>query len=223
MGTFRQAIEIALRPGGTYRTLEALVDTGATYTWIPEDILREMGAEPEFEMPFVFADGRRVNKQVTTIRARVDGRERYTPCIWGDASTTPLLGVVTLEEMGLGVDPVNRRLIEVPGLLMGAQLRYRLVPASDPKADPYCRLTREDGQRREVDTGRLFDQLAEQRPTASGHEFVFRGDPDALWNDVTLFVDEESQCCPFFTYEQVEREGSVLLRVARPAEEGITS
>lgn len=132
MGTFHQAIEISLTPGGPYRALEALVDTGATYTWIPENVLREMGAEPEFEMPFVFADGRRVNKQVTTIRARVDGRERYTPCIWGDPDTTPLLGVVTLEEMGLGVDPVNRRLIEVPGLLM------RCGPMESYKCPMYC-------------------------------------------------------------------------------------
>ena len=55
-------------------------------------------------------------------------------------------------------------------------LRHRLVPASDPNADPSCRLTREDGQRRQADTGRLFAQLAEQRQSARGHEFVFRGD-----------------------------------------------
>lgn len=95
-------------------------------------------------------------------------------------------------------------------------LRHRVVSASDPEADPYCRLTREDGQRRQADTGRLFAQLAEQRGTAHGHEFVFRGDPDALWKEVTLFVDEESQCCPFFAYEQVEEPDGVTLRVLNP-------
>jgi hypothetical protein len=92
-------------------------------------------------------------------------------------------------------------------------LRHRLLPASDPNADPSCRLTREDGQRRRADTGRLFDQLAEQHQTARGHVFVFRGDPGPLWDEVTLFVDEESQCCPFFAYEQIEEPDGVTLRV----------
>lgn len=92
-------------------------------------------------------------------------------------------------------------------------LRHRLVPASDTDADPACRLTREDGQRRRAGTGRLFAQLAEQRETARGNEFVFRGEPETLWNEITLFVDEESQCCPFFAYEQVEEPDGVTLRV----------
>ena len=95
-------------------------------------------------------------------------------------------------------------------------LRHRLTPASDPDADPSCLLTREDGERRRADTGRLFAQLAEQRQTARGHEFIFRGDPDALWNELALFVDEESQCCPFFAYKQVEEPDGVTLRVLNP-------
>ena len=92
--------------------------------------------------------------------------------------------------------------------------RHRLVPASEPDAEPACRLTPEEGHHRQADTGRLFAQLADQRMTLRGQEFVFRGDPDALWRDVSLFVDEESQCCPFFTFEQIEEPHSVLLRVS---------
>ena len=91
--------------------------------------------------------------------------------------------------------------------------RHRLVPASDPEADPACRLTPEEGHRRETDTDKLFAQLAEQRQTAAGQEFVFRGDPDKLWSEVSSFVDEEAQCCPFFTFEQEEQPEGVLLRV----------
>lgn len=94
--------------------------------------------------------------------------------------------------------------------------RRRQVPASQPEAEPNCRLTREDGQRRQADTGHLFAQLAEQRETAGGHEFVFRGNPERLWDEVTAFVDEESQCCPFFSYEQIEEPDGVTLRVINP-------
>ncbi len=44
--------------------------------------------------------------------------------------------------------------------------RHRLVPASEPDADPACRLTREEGHRRQTDTDSLFARLAEQRQTA---------------------------------------------------------
>ena len=92
--------------------------------------------------------------------------------------------------------------------------RHRLVPASEPDADPACRLEPEDGRRRQGDMDRLFAALAEQRQTAGGNEFVFRGDPQTLWREVSAFVDEEARCCPFFTYEQLEREDGVLLRVS---------
>ncbi len=95
--------------------------------------------------------------------------------------------------------------------------RHRLVPASEPDAEPACRLTPEEGRRRETDTDKLFAQLAEQRQTAEGNEFVFRGDPDELWSEVSTFVDEEAMCCPFFTFEQEEQAEGVLLRVSGKA------
>ena len=95
--------------------------------------------------------------------------------------------------------------------------RHRLVPASEPAAEPACRLTPEDGRNRQTDTDKLVAQLAEQRQTAEGNEFIFRGDPETLWNEVSTFVDEEAQCCPFFTFEQVEQAEGVLLRVSGKA------
>jgi hypothetical protein len=38
--------------------------------------------------------------------------------VFGDEGALPLLGAVTLEEFGLGVDPIARKLIPVPGLLV---------------------------------------------------------------------------------------------------------
>lgn len=95
-------------------------------------------------------------------------------------------------------------------------LRHRLVPASEPGTDPACRLTPEEGQRRQGDLDRLFAQLAEQRQTAGGNEFMFRGDPAALWDEVTVFVDEEARCCPFFSFEQIEEPDGITLRVLNP-------
>ena len=92
--------------------------------------------------------------------------------------------------------------------------RHRLVPAGEPDADPACRLTPDEGHRRQADTDGLFAQLKEQRQTAEGQEFVFHGDPAPLWNEVSTFVDEESRCCPFLTFEQIEQAEGVLLRIS---------
>lgn len=95
-----------------------------------------------------------------------------------------------------------------------SELRRRYVPANEPDAEPACRLTREEGRRRQADTDRLFAVLAEQRQTEAGNEFVFRGDREALWSELSTFVDEESRCCPFFSFEQLEQADGVLLRVS---------
>lgn len=213
MGIFKHRIEVALGPEGPFEAVEALVDTGASYTWLPRSLLEQMGAKPTFKRPFVMADGREIERDMTTVHIRVDGREHPTPCIFGDEGTNPLLGVVTLEELGFAVDPVNRKLIPVPGMLAAAALRQRLVPASEPDADPACRLTPEEGRGRQAEMDRLFASLADQRQTPEGNEFLFQGDPEELWRAVSEFVDAESRCCPFFTFEQLEQPDGVLLRV----------
>lgn len=121
MGTFRVTLEISDPLGQRYETIEALVDTGATYTWVPRSVLERLQVAPKFRRPFLTADGRQIEREMATILVRIDEREHPTPCIFGDEGTEPLLGVVTLEELGLGVDPVNRRLIPVPGLLMATK------------------------------------------------------------------------------------------------------
>jgi len=118
MGTFFQAIEIAASPNSSFESLQALVDTGATYTYIPRPVLERLGITPLERQPFVLANGRRIEYEIGQVRVRIDGRERFTICIFGDEGSTPLLGTVTLEEFGLSVDPVNKRLIPVPGFLV---------------------------------------------------------------------------------------------------------
>ena len=117
MGTFRVSIELGTAAGERFESLEALVDTGASYTWIPRDMLEALRVQPDEERAFVLADGREVRYPVAWVRIRLDERIQPTLVVCGDAGTEPLLGAFTLEGFGLGVDPVNRRLIPVPGLL----------------------------------------------------------------------------------------------------------
>ena len=60
MGTFRVTVEIGDPSGANYREVSALVDTGASYSQIPDSILRELGVEPDSSRTFRLADGRQV-------------------------------------------------------------------------------------------------------------------------------------------------------------------
>jgi clan AA aspartic protease len=118
VGTFSVAISVTDTTGGTTADGEALVDTGATNTVIPGDLLRRLGVQPYSKSVFQLADGREVELDVGRAWIAVDGRREFTQVVFGDPGTEPILGAVTLEEMGLGVDPVAKRLIPVKKYLM---------------------------------------------------------------------------------------------------------
>ena len=118
-GAFRAAIGLATEPDGPSEAITALVDTGATYTLVPAPILRRLGVEPISRQTFRVADGSRVEQEIGWLLVRIDGEERPTVVVFGDDGAEPLLGAVTMEEFGLGVDPVRRRLGPVDGYLVG--------------------------------------------------------------------------------------------------------
>ena len=124
MGQFTVSVQVSPCAGGPAATVEALVDTGATYSSIPCDVLEALGAVPEEEWPFVLADGREVTYPVAWMSIRMRDRVQPTIVVFGDLGSESILGVVTLEEFRLAVDPVNRRLVSVPGRLGSAVLNY---------------------------------------------------------------------------------------------------
>jgi clan AA aspartic protease len=118
MGTFRMAIEIGDAAGERWETVEALVDTGATYTTVPAELLRRLGVTPYARDTFVLADGRRVEHDIGHSWIRVSGRSVVTLVVFAGPEATPLLGAYTLEGLRFAPDPLGRRLVPVPGLLM---------------------------------------------------------------------------------------------------------
>src|SRR2546428_13848215 len=96
MGTFRVAIEIGDAAGERWETVEALVDTGATYTTVPAELLRRLGVAPHARDPFVLADGRRVEHNIGHGGVRVSGRSGVTPLVGAGPEAAPLLGAYHL-------------------------------------------------------------------------------------------------------------------------------
>ena len=59
------------------------------------------------------ADGRIAESDIGYTWVRVDGREALTEVVFGEEDTEPLLGMITLEEMALGIDPIRQVLVPV--------------------------------------------------------------------------------------------------------------
>lgn len=118
MGTFSVTIEIGDPQGQRFEPVDALVGTGSTYTVVPASFLVRLGVTPHVRDTFVLADERRIELDTGRTWVRVDGRSEVTLVVFGQEGAQPLLGAYTLEGLRLAPDPVGRRLISVPGLLM---------------------------------------------------------------------------------------------------------
>jgi predicted aspartyl protease len=115
VGTFRVEIEVSGSERRHFEPVQALVDTGATYTVLPRRLLQELHVVPHRRASFVLADGRQVERSLGRAWIRLGEREEYSLVVFGDDA---LLGAVTLEEFLLAPDPVGQRLVPVPGLMM---------------------------------------------------------------------------------------------------------
>jgi predicted aspartyl protease len=115
MGTFHVRIEVGVSEHERFEPVEVLVDTGATYTVLPRTLLHGLGVVPHTRAPFVIADGSEIELEIGRAWIRIGDQQELTLVVFGD---TALLGAFTLEALRLAPDPVGRRLIPVPALLM---------------------------------------------------------------------------------------------------------
>lgn len=97
-------------PTGISRTVNFLVDSGAKYSLLPADDWRAIGLTPKRRLTFVLADGTPIERDVSECHIRLPQGEGHTPVILGEPGDEALLGVVTLEILGLVLHPFNRTL-----------------------------------------------------------------------------------------------------------------
>jgi predicted aspartyl protease len=93
-----------------YTDVDMIVDSGAIYSVVPAGSLRAIGVEPRGRETFWLADGRRVRRELGHAVFEIDGRRGPSTVIFGRRGDACLLGTVTLEELGLSLDPLKRRL-----------------------------------------------------------------------------------------------------------------
>jgi clan AA aspartic protease len=92
-----------------------LIDTGAQYSLLPQDVWKSLGLRRVRSMTFQLADMSRIDRSISECEIELPAIEGETPrghttVILGEANDVALLGVVTLEGLGLVFNPFDRSL-----------------------------------------------------------------------------------------------------------------
>jgi len=105
-------------PTGKERQVHFLTDSGVTYSLLPQKIWQAIELSPKREHIFTLADGSTITRKVSECYITLPQGESHTPVILGEADDEALLGVVTLEILGLVFDPFKRKLQPMRMLLV---------------------------------------------------------------------------------------------------------
>ena len=111
VGTVKVTIAVGDPQGQMFEDLEVTVDTGSTFTAVPGELLRRLGVPVLRLAQSELADGSNAPVEIGRTVIRLEGQQFPTPVIFAEEGEPSLLGVVTLEEALLAVDPVAGRLI----------------------------------------------------------------------------------------------------------------
>jgi clan AA aspartic protease len=108
-------------PTGKKATVRFLVDSGATYSLLPEKDWKKIKLRPKRKLTFTLADGTTVQRAVSECHISLPQGDGHTPVILGESGDTALLGVITLENLGLVLNPFTRKLQPMQLLLARLQ------------------------------------------------------------------------------------------------------
>lgn len=112
MGQFSIQVSV-VHPSDPARAadVELIVDTGATLSWIPREIVERIGAPRFGRRSFLFADGRTIERETAAAVVKYNGVAAGVTVVVAEPGDGHLLGATTLETLGFGVDPIRRTLI----------------------------------------------------------------------------------------------------------------
>jgi clan AA aspartic protease len=92
------------------KDIKLLVDSGADFSVIPASVLKQMGIKPYTERSFNLTDGSSVTRKIGDVRFEFEGAQATSPVVFGEKNDSSLLGMFTLETLGLILNPLNRTL-----------------------------------------------------------------------------------------------------------------
>jgi predicted aspartyl protease len=122
MGMFKTKVKVSnVKDPSLYFEEEFWVDTGALYSFIPEEFLERIGVEPTTRRNLVLADGRKDTRQLGFCNFEINTFEgRITcPVIFAPTGSLFLLGATALENFGVDADPIQKKLKPILAVIGG--------------------------------------------------------------------------------------------------------
>ncbi|HEU0039203.1 MAG TPA: Retroviral aspartyl protease [Verrucomicrobiae bacterium] len=122
MGMFQVKVKVA-NPAQPEKFFEEMfwVDTGALYTFVPEERLASIGLKPLRMRELILADGRRDRRLLGEALLFVTeiGETLTCPVVFAPTGSLYLLGATAMENFGVQADPTEQRLKPVAAVIGG--------------------------------------------------------------------------------------------------------
>jgi predicted aspartyl protease len=96
-------------PSGS-ATVDAIVDTGATFTKISRRTARKSGFSGRRQVEVVLANGEKAVRELGSIGLEIESQRDVVPVTVGDEGEAELVGCTALEILGFKVNPITRKL-----------------------------------------------------------------------------------------------------------------
>jgi predicted aspartyl protease len=122
MGMFKKKVKVSnISDSSKYFEADFWVDTGALYSFVPEDYLEKIGFEAIETRSMVFADGRVGRYPFGVINFEIEDLENKITCpvVAGTKGSIFLLGATALENFGVEADPVKKKLNPILAIIGG--------------------------------------------------------------------------------------------------------
>ena len=94
----------------TTESLEFTIDSGAVYPVVPADVLQRLGIRRLKQETFRLADGTHILRWKGGALFKFREYIGVSDVIFGEEGDATLLGTLTLEALGLSLDPIKREL-----------------------------------------------------------------------------------------------------------------
>ena len=122
MGMFQVKVKVT-NPAQPERFFEEMfwVDTGALYSFVPEDRLNSIGVKPLRTRELILADGRRDRRLLGEALMTVPELDETLTCpiIFAPSNSLYLLGATAMENFGVQADPTEQRLKPIAAVIGG--------------------------------------------------------------------------------------------------------
>ena len=122
MGSFSAKLRV-WNPNSPERVeeIEAMVDTGAAFSWIHRERLERLGAPPLRRIGFRAIDGSIIERDTAAVWVGSNGFTAPDIVVMAERNDMEVIGVHTIEGLGLAADPVQKKMVPTVMPALGAK------------------------------------------------------------------------------------------------------